>query len=81
MDAQRPVESPDDPSAVSNACESAPYRIQENVAHLTQFWIKGQPYLLTHMMQENCLVSRFVGGTMYYLSSIFKCYELSPLAW
>ena len=48
-DGQRPVASPEDDSVIVNACESAPFRIAENVNLYDQFWIKAQPYSLKHM--------------------------------
>lgn len=49
-----------------NACESAPFRIQEDVSHRSIFWIKEQPYSLSHMVNNHQeWSSYFTGGTIY----------------
>lgn len=69
---QRPVASPDDNSIITNACESAPYRIAENVKYRNRFWIKAQPYSLKDMLADDPLTEKFVGGTVYqaFLSAL-----------
>lgn len=69
---KRPVASPDDDAIIANACESAPYRIREGVKFRDQFWVKGQPYSLAHMMDGDPLAKQFVGGTIYqaFLSAL-----------
>lgn len=69
---RRPVASPDDENVIANSCESAPYRIAENVKLRDRFWIKAQPYSLYHMMAGDPLVERFAGGTVYqaFLSAL-----------
>lgn len=62
---RRPVASPDDDSVISNACESAPYRLAKDVKLRDQFWIKAQPYSLTHMLGDEALAGQFAGGTIY----------------
>ena len=64
-DGRRPVASPDDDSVIANACESAPYRLARNVQLRDQFWIKDQPYSLSHMMAGDPRAEQFVGGTLY----------------
>lgn len=64
-DGKRPVEAPDDPYVIVNACESAPYRITANVQENTQFWLKSQPYSIEYMMDHSPYTSYFVGGTVY----------------
>jgi phosphatidylserine decarboxylase len=61
----RPIESPDDDSVIANACESAPYRLANNVAAEANFWIKEQPYSLTKMLAGDPHTADFVGGTVY----------------
>lgn len=61
----RPVEAPDDPYIITNACESAPYRISMNVQRDTKFWLKGQPYSLEYMLDHHEYVARFTGGIVY----------------
>ena len=69
---KRPVASPKNDAVITNACESAPYRIARNVQKRNEFWIKGQPYSLDHMMAGDSLVEQFVGGTIYqaFLSAL-----------
>ncbi len=61
----RPVVSPGDDNIIANACESAPYQLKINVQAQEEFWIKGQPYSLTDMLNKDPLASNFVGGTVY----------------
>ncbi|MFZ4537574.1 phosphatidylserine decarboxylase family protein [Propionivibrio sp.] len=69
---RRPVASPTDDRVIANACESAPYRLAKNVQLRDQFWIKDQPYSLSHMMAGDPLVEQFAGGTVYqaFLSAL-----------
>ena len=69
---RRPVESPENDAIIANSCESAPYRIAKDVKLRDKFWIKSQPYSLEHMMNNDPLVSEFVGGTIYqaFLSAL-----------
>ncbi|SDL09604.1 phosphatidylserine decarboxylase [Maridesulfovibrio ferrireducens] len=69
---RRPVAAPDDDYVISNSCESAPYRLVENVKLRDNFWIKAQPYSLTHMMGDEELAKQFAGGTVYqaFLSAL-----------
>jgi phosphatidylserine decarboxylase len=71
-DGQRPVAAPEDDKVITNACESAPYRIARNIQLSDRFWIKTQPYSLVHMMAGDPLFEKFVGGTIYqaYLSAL-----------
>lgn len=69
---RRPVAAPDDDGVIVSACESAPYRIQEDVQALDRFWLKGQPYSLRHMFAGDPAHRQFVGGTVYqaFLSAL-----------
>jgi len=69
---RRPVENPDDDTVIINACESAPYRIATNVQLQDQFWIKEQPYSLSHMLAADPWTDLFEGGTIYqaFLSAL-----------
>ena len=62
---RRPVAAPDDDSVITNACESAPYKIAYDVRRRDKFWIKAQPYSLQHMLANDPLVDHFEGGTIY----------------
>lgn len=71
-DGQRPIASPEDDSVIVNACESAPYKCKKDVKRRDRFWIKAQEYSLEHMLANDPLVDRFVGGTVYqaFLSAL-----------
>lgn len=62
---RRPVAEPDNTRVITNACESAPYRLAHNVQRRDRFWIKAQPYSLEDMLKGDPTVDRFVGGTVY----------------
>jgi len=64
-DGVRPVAEPDNDAVVANACESAPYRLAQNVQLRDRYWIKAQPYALQFMMGGDPLTEHFVGGTIY----------------
>lgn len=61
----RPIDSPDDPYVIVNACESTAYRIADHVEADTKFWLKEQPYSLAYMLNHHEYTDRFVGGTVY----------------
>lgn len=69
---KRPISNPENDAVIANACESAPYRIAENVKLRDTFWIKSQPYSLEHMFDGDPLAYEFVGGTIYqaFLSAL-----------
>ncbi|KAK0449086.1 uncharacterized protein EV420DRAFT_1565839 [Desarmillaria tabescens] len=56
---------PEDSSIVNSACESTAYCIASNVQALDNFWLKGEPYSLNHMLNNDPLAPQFVGGTVY----------------
>lgn len=78
----RPVAFPDDPkpapgqpdpsSIIVNACESVPFQWVRNVSLQDTFWLKGQPYSLYHMLNNDPKTSQFVGGGVYqaYLGTL-----------
>lgn len=62
----RALELPDQPNVINAACESAFYNLQQDVKESDQFWIKGEPYSLRHMLNnDEDYVSQFVGGTVF----------------
>lgn len=63
----RPVHDADDPRAIVNACEAAPYAIEHGVQVHDDFWIKSQPYSLQDIFtgREEALADRYAGGTVY----------------
>ncbi len=68
----RPVASPKDDSVLANACESAPFRVVKNAELKAKFWVKGQPYSLQDMMDNDSFAPQFAGGTVYqaFLSAL-----------
>ncbi|NQU16447.1 MAG: phosphatidylserine decarboxylase family protein [Candidatus Saganbacteria bacterium] len=67
----RPVAEPNNDAVIVSACESAPFNLATNVQLKDRFWIKKQPYSLTHMFDGDPYVEQFIGGTVYqaYLSA------------
>lgn len=61
----RPVAAPDDDSVIVSACESTPYGLRTGVKQRDRFWLKGQPYSLADMLDNDESVAGFVGGTVY----------------
>ena len=57
--------SPEDDSILANACESAPLRVEKNVPLKAKFWIKGQPYSLQDMLDNDPYAPQFEGGAVY----------------
>ncbi|KAL3426833.1 hypothetical protein PVAG01_00342 [Phlyctema vagabunda] len=80
----RPVAFPDDqpPDVMSgstdprqvvvNACESIPLQWVEGVKLRDTFWLKGQPYSLADMLDNDPRAAQFVGGAVYqaFLSAL-----------
>ena len=69
---RRPVAAPEDPNVIANACESAPYRLSTGVKQHDAFWVKAQPYSLTHILGDETKAQAFAGGTIYqaFLSAL-----------
>ena len=75
---KRPIAAENDDSVIVNACESAPYRIakgDKEVQLRTKFWIKGQPYSVQHMLDNDENMDEFVGGTIYQAFLSAKSYH------
>lgn len=68
----RPIAEPDNNRVIINACESSPYRLATNVKLRDNFWVKAQNYALQYMLDDDPLVDKFVGGTIYqaFLSAL-----------
>ncbi|KAG9003990.1 hypothetical protein FRB94_001195 [Tulasnella sp. JGI-2019a] len=68
----RPVQFPDNDAVVNSACESRIYRIAQGVKEMDSFWLKGEPYFLSHMLNHDPYTSQFVGGAVYqaFLSTL-----------
>lgn len=71
----RPIEQPDDDRFIINACESGPYSLQRHVKAIDRFWIKCQPYSVSHMLAQDPLADQFVGGTVYQAFLSALCYH------
>ncbi|RYP75396.1 hypothetical protein DL769_003834 [Monosporascus sp. CRB-8-3] len=65
IDKLRLVAHADDPRWVVSSCESKPFALQTNVKEYDSFWLKGQPYSVTEMLNHRPEAGRFVGGTVY----------------
>jgi len=78
----RPLPTPDNLDELVNACESAPYKIEESVSATSTFWIKDQPYSLDHMLNNNGWSEYFHGGTIYqaFLSALSYHRWHSPIS-
>ncbi len=61
----RPVSFPDNNDIVNSACESTVYRIAFDAKETDSFWLKGQPYSLVYMLNNDEAAGQFVGGTVY----------------
>ncbi|MBL4615473.1 MAG: phosphatidylserine decarboxylase family protein [Magnetovibrio sp.] len=81
-DGVRPIADPHDDNIIVNACESAPYKIARDVKTRDTFWIKGQPYSLQHMLDNDEYVPHFENGTVYqaFLSALKYHRWHSPVA-
>ncbi|TFK39637.1 phosphatidylserine decarboxylase-like protein [Crucibulum laeve] len=61
----RPVEFPNNNEIINSACESTVYCIAHNISATDSFLLKGKPYSLPSMMNNDSLVLQFIGGTIY----------------
>jgi len=62
---RRPVAGKDNPNIIVNACENAPFGITHVIKEHDAYWIKSQPYSLSYILDNDPLVEKFVGGTIY----------------
>jgi len=60
----RPIMFPDD-DIITSACESTVYKIADNVKEHDSFWLKGEPYSVRDMLNNDPNTDQFVGGTVY----------------
>ncbi|EGN97311.1 hypothetical protein SERLA73DRAFT_92387 [Serpula lacrymans var. lacrymans S7.3] len=61
---KRPV-FPDEDNFINNACESTVFRKASDVKENDTFWLKGQPYSLVDMLNNDSFAPQFAGGTVY----------------
>ncbi|KAF9559667.1 hypothetical protein CPC08DRAFT_763188 [Agrocybe pediades] len=68
----RPIELPDDDSVINSPCESTVYKTAHNVKKHDAFWLKGEPYSLAHMLNNDPLYEQFIGGSIWqaFLSAL-----------
>lgn len=68
-------------SIVTSACESAVYRIARDIKPRDEFWLKGEPYSVNHMLNNDPLAEHFVGGTIWqaFLSALSYHRWASPV--
>ena len=71
-DGQRPIASPDDDAVITNACESAPYRMAHDVKLLRQVLDQGTALFAPAHVRRRPSAEQFVGGTIYqaFLSAL-----------
>ncbi|CAE6445159.1 unnamed protein product [Rhizoctonia solani] len=63
----RPVKfkGPEYDDIITSACESSVYRICTDIKDRDSFWLKGEPYSLRDMLNNDSYTDQFVGGTIY----------------
>ncbi|CUA74804.1 phosphatidylserine decarboxylase [Rhizoctonia solani] len=63
----RPVKfvDPQYQNIITSACESEVYKIAFNVKERDKFWLKGEPYSLRDMLNNDSYTDQFIGGTIY----------------
>ncbi|TCD64699.1 hypothetical protein EIP91_003773 [Steccherinum ochraceum] len=61
----RPIDSPTDDTIINSACEATPFRIEYSVSETHRFLLKGYPYSILRMLNNDELAPHFVGGTVY----------------
>ncbi|KAK5074972.1 hypothetical protein LTS08_005450 [Lithohypha guttulata] len=69
---KRPVAEPENQNVIANACESTAYRVARDVKARDKFWLKGMPYSVKDILQNDPNYEQFVGGTIYqaFLSAL-----------
>ncbi|KAJ2922698.1 hypothetical protein H1R20_g14402, partial [Candolleomyces eurysporus] len=62
----RALELPEVPNVINAACESVFYNMQKDAKETDQFWIKGEPYSLRHMLNDDQEYGpQLYGGTVF----------------
>ena len=64
-DKVRPVADPSNPYVICSPCDATPYFIERDPKLRDHFWIKSQPYSLQHLLDDEALAEKYVGGTIY----------------
>jgi len=60
----RELQFPTNPDIINAACESRLYNIARNVGRSDEFWLKGEPYSLEHVL-AGLYLDQFIGGTIF----------------
>lgn len=68
----RDIQWPDRKDLVTSPCEVTAFRYEENIQARDQFWIKGHPYSVLQMLNNDPLAEHFVGGSVWqaFLSAL-----------
>ncbi|KAJ7110325.1 phosphatidylserine decarboxylase [Mycena crocata] len=61
----RTLQAGDNPNIINAACESQLYNLATNVQERDTFWLKGEPYSLLDMLNQDELAPQFLGGTVF----------------
>ncbi|KAJ7146271.1 phosphatidylserine decarboxylase [Mycena epipterygia] len=61
----RTLQASDNPNIVNAACESQLYNISSGVQERDTFWLKGEPYSLLDMLNQDEVAPQFMGGTVF----------------
>lgn len=61
----RPIGSPGDHKVIVSANDGNLVSIARNVQRVDRFWIKGEPFSLTDMLNRSKYLDRFVGGDVF----------------
>jgi phosphatidylserine decarboxylase len=77
----RPVVFPNFGFIINCPCESTVYKIAYNIKARDTFWLKGEPYSLNHMLNNDPFAPQFVGGTIFqsFLSALMYHRWHSPV--
>jgi phosphatidylserine decarboxylase len=61
----RPIAAPGDPKVIISANDGNLVTIARSVERMDEFWLKGEPYSLTDMLDRSEYTERFVGGYVF----------------
>ncbi|CAB3996536.1 phosphatidylserine decarboxylase family, partial [Paramuricea clavata] len=64
-DQVRPIAEPNNSYVICSPCDATPYFIKRNPKLRDHFWIKSQPYSLEHLLDDEALAEKYVGGTVF----------------
>ena len=61
----RPIAEPNNSYVICSPCDAMLCSIKKNPKLRDQFWIKSQPYSLEHLLDDEALAEKYVGGTVF----------------